>query len=152
MEETVAGQVGTLLHQLASVDLSELDDASLDAELVALAQARQRLDAELARRAAVWHRRGVWSSDGSRSAAARLARDGAMSKRSASTLIGHGTAVTEMPMREERITLDVATTFRMNSPHPILMPKSGAPSMTLPVTVVSASIEMPMPKPGGSPR
>lgn len=95
---TVVGErLSGELDALAGADLADLDDAALDAEVVSLVRARQRLDAELARRAAAWHTRAVWADDGSRSSSAHLARDGAMSKRSARTIITQGAAVAEMP-------------------------------------------------------
>ena len=57
---------------------------------------------------------------------------------------------TAMPVPACRITLPVATTLRRYGPQPRFMPNSGAFSMTLPLTVVSASTVMPTPKPGES--
>ncbi len=60
--------------------------------------AGHRLDAQLGRIAHRWSQRGVWSSDGSKSAAARLARDGHRSRRSARAILSRGRRLSTAPL------------------------------------------------------
>lgn len=83
--------------RLASTDIETLSDVELDDELVLLMAAKHRIDAEVARRAAAWADRGGWSSDGSRSPAARLSRDANVPVEQARKIIGRGRAVSSMP-------------------------------------------------------
>jgi hypothetical protein len=59
---------------LVGLDPGVLDDAGLTAFVVAARRERDRLDAVIARAAAVFDARGAWKADGSRSAVAHLAR------------------------------------------------------------------------------
>lgn len=81
----------------AVVDLDALTDGELDDELVGLLRERHRLDAEIARRSARWDARVVWITDGSRSAAARLGRDGHLAPPSSAGLIRRARASRSMP-------------------------------------------------------
>ena len=58
----VADQLATAIDAVATVDLDDLTDDELDAQLVALIRLRHRLDATIARRAGRWVER--WRSDG----------------------------------------------------------------------------------------
>lgn len=93
----VAAAYARAADEAAAVDLDDLSDAGLDAELMALVRERHRLDAEVARRVARWDRRGVWSGDGSRSASARLARDGLLSPREAGRTVRRARRCAAMP-------------------------------------------------------
>ena len=64
---------------LVGVDLDALADGELDELVIGLQRARHRLAGATAGPVARWDASGVWRMDGSRSAAARLARDGGMS-------------------------------------------------------------------------
>lgn len=78
MGDVPATQVAELhdqLDQLLALDLDTLTDTELDETLIDLQRARARLGAATARLVQRWAQRGIWSSDGSRSPAARLARD-----------------------------------------------------------------------------
>jgi len=81
----------------AATDLDALTDGELDAETVGLLRTRHRLDAEIARRVHRWDRRMVWIADGSRSPAARLARDGRLAGPTATRVVRHARAVASMP-------------------------------------------------------
>ena len=81
----------------AAVGLTALTDSQVDARLTALTRLTHALAAELTRTAHHWSVCGEWASDGSRSAATRLARDGRMSQRSAHTVLGRGDQLTRMP-------------------------------------------------------
>ena len=72
-------QLHEAINTLAAVDLETLLDAALDDLTIQLQRERHRLDAVAATMQARWDQRGVWRSDGSRSAAARLARDASTS-------------------------------------------------------------------------
>lgn len=97
MSADVVGGLRAAIDVVAGVDLDGLSDGELDAELVALVRERHRLDAEIARRAQRWDARSVWCSDGSRSAAGRLARDGRMARATADQVVRAGRAVATMP-------------------------------------------------------
>ncbi|MFV0309114.1 MAG: DUF222 domain-containing protein [Desertimonas sp.] len=100
MEATV-DRVEMGIDALAGVDLDGLTDGELDSELVGLMRLRHRLDAEIARRVQRWDARTVWLSDGSRSPAARLSRDGLVSRPAADRLVSTCRAVTAMPRAAE---------------------------------------------------
>lgn len=87
--------------EAAEVDLDDLADGALDAELTALVRARHRLDAEIARRVTRWDGRGVWSGDGSRSPQARLARAGLLSPREAGRTVRRARRCAAMPRTVE---------------------------------------------------
>ena len=72
-------QLHEAINTLAGVDVDTLPDAALDELTIQLQRERHRLDAVAATLQARWDQRGLWRSDGSRSAAARLARDTSMS-------------------------------------------------------------------------
>jgi Domain of unknown function (DUF222) len=63
------------IDDLLALDPDMLTDAELDEAVIAVHRQSHRLAAAGARLLARWDRRGVWTGDGSRSAAARLARD-----------------------------------------------------------------------------
>lgn len=85
------------LDALVDVDLDELSDAALDALLGDLQRLGHRMDAQLCRVADRWSQRGVWSSDGSRSAAARLSRDGHRSPQSAHRILARAQRLRSAP-------------------------------------------------------
>lgn len=62
------------LDALQAEDLGSVTGARLDDEVVELHRAATRLEAEQLRRLGEWERRGDWALDGSKSAAAALAR------------------------------------------------------------------------------
>jgi len=63
------------VDDLTEVDLDGLDDHELHEAVITLARQRDRLAVAYARLLARWDSRMVWQDDGSRSAAARLARE-----------------------------------------------------------------------------
>lgn len=79
----VAGAIDRLerldaaIDAVASIDLNTLADDDLAELVVGLQRARHRLAGAAALALARWDGSGVWRADGSRSAAGRLARDGA---------------------------------------------------------------------------
>lgn len=68
-------ELTTLIDELFAVDVDSLDDVSLDAHVTEISRQRDRLAAAHAQFLARWDARKLWAQDGSRSAAARLARD-----------------------------------------------------------------------------
>jgi len=66
---------------LDDVDPSALTEPELDELAIRLERECHRLEAVTAKVLAPWHDRGVWLSDGSRSAAARLSRDAGVCRR-----------------------------------------------------------------------
>src|SRR5699024_1429066 len=64
------------------------------ATLVRLSHALHAATCRIAQR---WDDRGVWTADGSRSAAARLARDTSTSRLTARRLLRHAHALAELP-------------------------------------------------------
>ena len=70
-----ASELTTLIDELFDLDVDSLDDASLDEYVTNISHQRGRLAVAHARLLARWDARKVWAQDGSRSGAARLARD-----------------------------------------------------------------------------
>jgi hypothetical protein len=96
------------LHQvldgLAEQDLSELCDAEVHELTVGLARARNRVDGVLLAALDVWDARGIWSDDGSKSPAARLAREANWSKHAASLAVRRARALRRLPATAEAVT------------------------------------------------
>jgi hypothetical protein len=97
-------QLGEAISGLADIEPDTLTDAELDAELVALARLRHRLDAQIARRAARWDGRGVWRNDGSRAPWARLSRTAGMAGSTAKAILRRGASLPLMPLTAEAFT------------------------------------------------
>lgn len=100
MSNTVVERMAGAIDAVADVDLDALSDDDLDDELVGLMRQHHRLAAEIARRAQRWDARSVWRSDGSRSAAGRLARDGLVARATADQVVRAGRAVASMPLAD----------------------------------------------------
>ena len=64
----------TAISGLTGVDADGVDDLELHGTVVALATLRSRLEAVHCQLIAAWDRRLLWAADGSKAAAARLAR------------------------------------------------------------------------------
>ncbi|MFT3854839.1 MAG: DUF222 domain-containing protein [Ilumatobacteraceae bacterium] len=86
------------LRGLADVDLDVLSDVELDEALNGLQAARRLFDAQLCRLAHRWEQRGVWSSDGSKSSTARMARDGQIAKSNAQRALLRGRHLEAAPI------------------------------------------------------
>jgi hypothetical protein len=82
---------------LGALDPHDLSDAELHEAVVAVQRARARLGAVAAGLVGVWDRRRVWASDGSRSPAARLARDTACATTSAGVEVRRARQLAAMP-------------------------------------------------------
>src|SRR5215216_4726470 len=85
------------ISALAAVDLDTLTDFELDDLTIRLQHEAHRLAAVSAKVAARWETRGVWTGDGSRSSAARLARDAGISLGTARRELRRGRALGDMP-------------------------------------------------------
>jgi hypothetical protein len=88
-----------------------VDDGELDSLVIGLMRARHRLAAVTAGVLACWDACGVWRSDGSRSAATRLARDGKVSQTTAHVELRRARKLVDMPatataLREGRVSMD----------------------------------------------
>jgi hypothetical protein len=91
--------------------LDDLSDGELDTLMVELMRTRHRLAAVTADVLARWDARGVWQSDGSRSAATRLARDGNVSLTTAHVELRRARKLVDMPvtasaLRAGRVSMD----------------------------------------------
>jgi hypothetical protein len=97
--ETAEGleHVAAGLTALADVDLDVLSADEVNETLVALQRLSHALAAQVCRVAHRWDQTGVWSADGSRSASARLARDGHTSQSSARTMLLRGRRLDTAP-------------------------------------------------------
>jgi hypothetical protein len=90
-------RLATALSDVAAVDLDALCDEQLDALLTGLVRFSHRVQAATSRLAARWDGRSIWTSDGSRSAASRLARDTSSSRQAAAAILRRGRALATMP-------------------------------------------------------
>lgn len=98
MATEIVERVRASIDAAAVVELDTLGDGELNAELMGLLRQRHRLDAQIARRAQRWEARTLWATDGSRSSAARLARDGLVAQSTAHEVLHAGRAVIKMPL------------------------------------------------------
>lgn len=90
---------------------NELTDAELHELVVTVQRQRARLGAVAAEAIGRWDDRGVWTGDGSRSAAARLARETNISSQSAKVELRRARALRSMPatrsaVAEGRLSID----------------------------------------------
>ncbi len=83
---------------LADMDLDALCDDALNELVVDLQQLSHRLAAQVCRVTHRWEQRGVWAGDGSKSSAARLARDGHTSKGTAKAVLVRGRRLDRTPV------------------------------------------------------
>ena len=95
---------------LDEVDLDVLSDVQLDETLTALVLLAHRLQRSTCRVAARWDGRSVWTSDESRSARARLARDTHTSRSTAGTMLRRARALEAMPLVADALTAGVLST------------------------------------------
>jgi Domain of unknown function (DUF222) len=93
----VLDQLNETIDRAAGLDVDALTDTELDELTVGLQRVRHRLAALNASALARWDGRGVWQSDGSRSAATRLARDGGVSLTTAHIELRRARALVDMP-------------------------------------------------------
>jgi Domain of unknown function (DUF222) len=90
-------QLDEAIDSLLTLDPDGLTDPELDEAVVALHRQAHRLAAARARLLSRWDRRGVWTGDGSRSPAARLARDTRTSIGTARRELGRARRLDAMP-------------------------------------------------------
>ncbi len=107
---------------LAAVDVDAIDDTTLDAFVIAVQRARHRLAGAGATALARWDAAGVWRSDGSRTAATRLARDTSTSATTAHIELRRARALTTMPA-----TLAAVTDGRLSMDHVDLLARADQP-------------------------
>ena len=111
-----------VIDALAGADLGVLDDGGLHAAVVGLGRELDRLQIVLARHAREWASRGIHEQDGSKSAAARLARESHCGVDTAREVIGRGRGLdhlgsTVAAVMEGRLSVDHLDLFaRTNTP------------------------------------
>src|SRR6476660_8843756 len=98
MFEQLGTALDTVIDELLDVDLDQLDNRGLHELTVGLQRAGHRLEAAVTRAAGVWESRGGWRDDGSKSAAARLARECAMAEPSARRVLHRARRLRTMPL------------------------------------------------------
>jgi hypothetical protein len=106
-----AGVLDQLDEAIDALADAAVDDGELDAVLIGLMRARHRLAAVTADVLAHWDASGVWRSDGSRSTATRLARDGKVSLTTAHVELRRARKLVDMPatraaLGEGRVSMD----------------------------------------------
>ena len=97
MLDEVFNQLGDVITTLAQLDVDTLSDAELDALVIGTQRACQQLAAVGAAPLARWDTAGVWRSDGSLSAATRLARDSGTSSATARVALRRAHQLGVMP-------------------------------------------------------
>ncbi|MEZ5249381.1 MAG: hypothetical protein R2713_09290 [Ilumatobacteraceae bacterium] len=111
-----------VIDALAGADLGVLDDGGLHAAVVGLGRELDRLQIVLARHAREWASRGIHEQDGSKSAAARLARESHCGVDTAREVIGRGRGLdhlgsTVAAVMDGRLSVDHLDLFaRVNTP------------------------------------
>jgi hypothetical protein len=112
-----------VIDRLTGVDLDEVDNATLHDMVVHLAQQRDRLAAVHAQAIARWAALKIWQDDGSRSAAARLARETTQFTATARRELRRARRLTSMPITTAaalngELSLDqVDVLTKANAPH-----------------------------------
>src|SRR6187200_697117 len=101
MVDGVFSQLDDVIATLAGVDVDTLAPSELDALVVGLQRARQRLAGVSAGVLVRWDTAGVWRSDGSRTAAGRLARDASTSLSTAHLELRRDNKMSAMPVTAE---------------------------------------------------
>jgi hypothetical protein len=92
------------IDALSALDLDDLSDPQLHHLVVGLEQRCSRRAAARARVTQRWDARGVWSDDGSKSAAARLARDTGLSRAHAHAVLRRARRLATMPLVAAALT------------------------------------------------
>ncbi len=87
----------TTINELLDLDPADLTDTELHELVVGLQRHNSRLAAVRAQWISAWDARIVWADDGSRTPAARLAREASLSVRSAKTEVRRARALRSMP-------------------------------------------------------
>jgi hypothetical protein len=95
------------IRAVAELDVDTLGDSELDDLVIALQRARHRLAGVAAGPLARWDARGVWQSDGSRSAATRLARDANTATTTATIELRRARRLTDMPATTDAVCAGV---------------------------------------------
>jgi hypothetical protein len=98
------GVLHRAIDELAGQDLSELCDAEVHELTIGLARAGGRIDGVLFSALDIWDARGIWSDDGSKSPAARLAREANWSPREASMAIRRARNLRRLPATAAAVT------------------------------------------------
>jgi hypothetical protein len=91
------GVLHEVLDGVATEELSGLCDTEIHELAIGLGQARNRIDGVLLAALGVWDQRGIWSDDGSKSAAARFAREVNWSKHTAAVAVHRARALRHLP-------------------------------------------------------
>ena len=100
------GMVGELLtltaalEELAAVDVDTVTDAELHDAVVGLGTLSTRLEAQWCRLIGRWDGRHIWADNGSKAAAARLARETRWRRGDCDRLVGRARDLTRMPHTE----------------------------------------------------
>jgi hypothetical protein len=96
----VGGLLGTLtaaIDELAGIDLDTVSDAELHDAVVGLGALSSRLEAQWCRLIAPWDHRQIWADNGSKAAAARLARETHRRRRECDRLVHRAGDLDRMP-------------------------------------------------------
>ena len=97
MDEGLLERLEAVLDELADLDVDTLDDATVDDLVVALGAHATRLEAAWCRLIGVWDRRRLWAANGSKSPAARLARETHRRPADTARLVRRARHLAEMP-------------------------------------------------------
>ena len=98
MSADATEKVADGLTALAGIDLDVLCDEALNRLVVELQGLSHRFAAQVCRATHRWEQRRVWEGDGSKSSAARLARDGHTSKGTAQRVLLRGRRLDQVPV------------------------------------------------------
>jgi hypothetical protein len=127
--------IDTAIDDLAAQDLSTLCDAEVHELTMGLARARCRIDGVLMAALDVWDARQIWSDDGSKSPAARLAREANWSKSAAAIAIRRARALRRLPA-----TADAVTDGQMSAEFVDLVDHASAVELTVPFSECEPAI------------
>jgi hypothetical protein len=96
-------ELAAAVDALLAVDVDGCDEVRLAEAVIAVQRERARLGVVAARLVARWERSAVWSADGSRTAAAALARDTMTSTQTAAHELRRARALGSMPAAEAAV-------------------------------------------------
>jgi hypothetical protein len=93
----VSAALSVAIDALADVDLDEVSDAELHAAVVGLGGLSARLEAQWCRLIGRWDHRQIWADNGSKAAAARLARETHRRRSECDRFVGRARDLAKMP-------------------------------------------------------
>lgn len=121
--ETQFAAVRAGIAKLSTDGIAEWHGDTLSDRLVALLELRERLDAEVARSAAVWSRRRAWEADGALSAVSWLAHRAPLSRLAAQRVVRAAKVLNASPQLGEALASNATTSAHVHALGRVVSPQ-----------------------------